>query len=415
MSVRADAEGRYYVAAIPTGTYTVTAEATGFRTESIEALNVDVGRTLVRDFRLAVGDRRETVIVRAEVPLVDRATATVGHVVTAQTVQQIPLNGRHFTDLGLLVPGSVAPSQTGFSTTPIRGIGALAFNTAGNREEAVGFLVNGVTTNNLTFGSLIFEPPLASIQEFKVDNSAFSAEYGHVSGAIVNIVTRSGTDEFRGEAFEFFRNDALDARNFFEFTSPDPHPFERNQFGGSLGGPIMRGRTFFFATYEGLRQRQGLDMNSLVLSDEQRAAATDPVVRQLIPLIPRANFFDADGTPRFVGSAPAVVDTDRWTIDFRHNVGQQRSPPRVLREPAGPLRSSRPRRATAFRDSAACSSRSRSILTINDTHIFGAALLNEARFGRSRLRWAARFRPRRSIRRTSASATASRARSACRR
>jgi hypothetical protein len=147
-------------------------------------------------------------------------------------------------------------------------------------------VVNGVSTNNLTFGSLIFEPPLASIQEFKVDNSAFAAEHGHVSGAIVNLVTRSGGDAFRGEAFEFFRNDALDARNFFEFTTPDPHPFERNQFGGSLGGPIRRGRTFFFASYEGLRQRQGVDLNSLVLSDEQRAAATDPVIRQLIPIDP---------------------------------------------------------------------------------------------------------------------------------
>ena len=144
----------------------------------------------------------------------------------AETVQQIPLNGRHFIDLGLLVPGSVAPSQTGFSSRPIRGIGALAFNTAGNREEAVGFVVNGVSTNNLTFGSLIFEPPLASIQEFKVDNSAFGAEYGHVSGAIVNIVTRSGTDELRGDAFEFFRNDALDARNFFEFTSHGSAPVQ---------------------------------------------------------------------------------------------------------------------------------------------------------------------------------------------
>ena len=148
-------------------------------------------------------------------------------------------------------------------------------------------MVNGVSTNNLTFGSLYFEPPLGSIYEFKVDNSAFAAEHGHVSGAIVNIVSRSGTDRFRGEAFEFFRNDALDARNFFEFTSPDPHPFDRNQFGGSLGGPIWRGRTFFFGSYEGFRQRQGLDMNSLVLSDEQRAAATNPIVRQLIPLIPQ--------------------------------------------------------------------------------------------------------------------------------
>ena len=348
-------------------------------------------------------------------PLVDRATATVGHVVTGPTVQQMPLNGRHFTDLGLLVPGSVAPSQTGFSSRPIRGIGTLAFNTAGNREEAVAFLVNGVSTNNLTFGSLIFEPPLGSIQEFKVDNSGFAAEHGHVSGAIVNIVTRSGTDEIRGDAFEFFRNDALDARNFFEFTSPDPHPFERNQFGGSLGGPIRRGRTFFFAAYEGVRQRQGVDLNSLVLSDEQRAAATDPVIRQLMPLIPRANFFDADGTPRFVGSAPAVVD--QRSLDDRRPAQRrrQRSPARVLRQSVGPgaradLAGQQHSRVRQRRREP-----SRSVLTVERTHIFGSGAPERSALRPHAASMAAPFRPRRSTRWTSASATASRARSDCRR
>jgi hypothetical protein len=383
VSVRADAEGRYYVFAIPNGRFTVTAEANGFRTERIDTLNVDVGRTLVRDFHLAVGELAEAVVVRSEVPLVDRATATLGHVVTAETVQLMPLNGRHFVDLGLLVPGSVAPSQTGFSSRPIRGLGSLAFNTAGNREEAVGFAVNGVTTNNLTFGSLIFEPPVASIQELRVDNSVFAAEHGHVSGAIVNLVTQSGSDTMRGDAFEFLRNDALDARNFFEFTSDRPQSFSRNQFGASAGGPIRRGRTFFFASYEGQKQRQGLDLNSLVLSDGQRAAATDPVVRRLLTLIPRANYFDADGTPRFVGSAPAVADMDRWTIDLRHNAGSRDrfqafygSQHRQSVEP-GAQGNSIPGFGSVFHPST-------SLLTINATHIFGGATLNEARFGRTR-------------------------------
>src|SRR6185503_19174090 len=199
--------------------YEVTVAGDGFRSEVIDALTFEVGRTLVRDFRLDIGPRAEAVVVTAELPLLDRATSTVGHVVSPQAIHEIPLNGRHFVDLGPLVPGSVAPSQTGFSTTPIRGTGALAFNTSGNREEAVGYVVNGVTTNNLTFGSIGFPPPIASIQEFKVDNSAFSAEYGHVSGAVVNLVTRSGSDRFSGSAHNFFRNDALDARNFFEFNT----------------------------------------------------------------------------------------------------------------------------------------------------------------------------------------------------
>jgi hypothetical protein len=384
-AARTDDDGRYHIEAIPAGTYEVTAAATGFRTLVIEQLTFEVGRTLVRDFHLVLGNASETVVVRADVPLVDRASATVGHVVTEQTVQGIPLNGRHFTDLGLLVPASVAPSQTGFSSRPIRGVGALAINTAGNREEAVAFLVNGVTSNNLTFGSLIFEPPLASIQEFKVDNSTFAPEYGHVSGAVVNIVTRSGTDRFRGEMFEFFRNDALDARNFFEFTTADPNPFERNQFGGSMGGPIWPGRAFFYASYEGFRQNQGVDMNSLVLSDAQRASATDPIVQRLIPLIPRANFFDTDGTPRFIGSAPAIVNRDRWTADVQYRVGKNdqlhafygASQVEAL-EPTA--------QGNSIPGFGQASRPFTSQLTVTETHVFGSTFLNEARFGRGRLR-----------------------------
>jgi hypothetical protein len=376
------ADGRYYLPAIPAGPYKVTAAANGFRSEEIESLRVEVGRTLVRDFQLTLGSRSEAVIVRAELPLLDRATSTVGHMVTSRTIQEIPLNGRHFVDLGPLVPGSVAPSQSGFSTTPIRGTGALAFNTAGNREEAVAYVVNGVTTNNLTFGSIGFPPPVASIQEFKVDNSTFSAEFGHVSGAVVNLITRSGTDRFRGEAYEFFRNDALDARNFFELTSPDPHRFERNQFGGSAGGPLIRGHAFFFATYEGLRQRQGVDLNSLVLSDAQRAAATDPAIRQLLPLIPRANFFDSDGTPRFVGSSDASVDENTWTADGRYNAGSRgrvqvfygrQSVDSV--EPASGGTS-----IPGFGQKRAIW---KSTLTVSETHTFSPGLLNEVRFGQT--------------------------------
>ena len=297
-------------------------EAPGFRSERIESLTFEVGRTLVRDFQLAVDTRREAVVVSAELPLLDRATSVVGHVVSAQTVQEIPLNGRHFVDLGLLVPGSVAPSQTGFSTTPIRGTGALAFNTAGNREEAVGYIVNGVTTNNLTFGSIGFPPPVASIQEFKVDNSTFSAEYGHVSGAIVNLVTRSGTDQFRGEAYEFFRNDALDARNFFEFNTAGPasvrsQPVRRHVRRPDPSRPHvllchLRGP----AAAPGHRhERRGAERRAARRRDGSRSSG------RLIPLIPRANYFDADGTPRFVGAADARVDENTWTADVRHNAG----------------------------------------------------------------------------------------------
>jgi carboxypeptidase family protein/TonB-dependent receptor-like protein len=380
--VLTDAEGRYNVPAIPAGSYEVTVAADGFRPEVIQDLTFDVGRTLVRDFRLEIGGRREAVIVTAEIPLLDRATSTVGHVMSPQTIHEVPLNGRHFVDLGPLVPGAVAPSQNGFSTTPIRGTGALAFNTSGNREEAVGYIVNGVTTNNLTFGSIGFPPPVASIEEFKIDNSTFSPEYGHVSGAIVNLITRSGTDQFRGEAYEFSRDGALDARNFFEFTSARPHPFDRNQFGGAVGGPIIRGRTFFFATYEGLRQRQGLDLNSVVPSDQQRAAVTDPSIARLVPLIPRANYFDADGTPRFVGSDAAFVDENTWTVDLRHNAGS-RDRVQVFMGRQQVSMAEPTSQGTSIPGFGLKRHIWKSTVTVNETHSFGDGLLNEARFGQT--------------------------------
>ncbi|HEU5257269.1 MAG TPA: TonB-dependent receptor [Vicinamibacterales bacterium] len=380
--VATNADGRYNVPAIPAGSYEVTAAAEGFRPEIIEKLTFEVGRTLVRDFRLNLGGQSEAVIVTAELPLLDRATSTVGHVVSPQTIRGSPLNGRHFVDLGLLVPGSVAPSQTGFSTTPIRGTGALAFNTAGNREEAVAYVINGVTTNNMTFGSIGFPSPVGSIEEFKVDNSTFRAEYGHVSGAIVNLITRSGTDRFRGEAYEFFRNDALDARNFFEFTSPDPHPFNRNQFGATLGGPVIRGRTFFFATYEGLRQRQGLDLQAVVPSDAQRAAVNDATIARLLPLIPRANYFDADGVPRFVGAGNAVVHENTWTADVRHNAGTSDRIQAFMGRQQVSNREPSPS-GTNIPGFGQVRGVWKSTLTVNETHTFGASLLNEARFGQT--------------------------------
>src|SRR6185503_11238028 len=231
----------------------------------------------------------------------DSATVSVGQVIDQKTVQEIPLNGRYFLDLGLLIPGSVTPPQTGVSTIPVRGSGAFAINTAGNREEAVNYMINGITLTNLWFSSISFQPAISTIQELRIDNSTFSAEYGQNSGAVVNIATRSGTNELHGELFEFFRNDALDARNFFNFTSSRPPPFKRNQFGGAIGGPIYlprfgeggpvfrsgKDRAFFFFNYEVLRQRQGVDLNSLVLSDAQRVSVTDPVITKLIELIPR--------------------------------------------------------------------------------------------------------------------------------
>jgi hypothetical protein len=311
-------EGIYEIPALPVGTYRMKVEARGFRLYTLEALTLDVARTVVQDVHLEVGEISEQVTVKSQPPLIDGATSSVGHVIDGRTVQEIPLNGRYFLDLAALAPGSVTASQSGFSTVPFRGLGALAINTAGNREDTVNYVINGITLNDPLLNGINFQLSVDTVQEFKIDNSTLSAEYGQNSGAVVNVATRSGGSEFHGELFEFLRNDALDARNFFALTASKPAPFKRNQFGGDLGGPIIKRRTFFFFSYEGLRQEQDIELNSVVLSDAQRNSPGDAVIANLIGLIPRANFIDSSGTPRFISSSSAPVNGDQWGMDISH-------------------------------------------------------------------------------------------------
>jgi outer membrane receptor protein involved in Fe transport len=230
--------------------------------------------------------------------------------------------------LGLLIPGSVTPPQNGFLTAPLRGQGSFAINTAGNREDTVNFMVNGINLNDMVQNQITFQPSINTVAEFKVDNSTYSAEYGRNSGAIVNIATRSGSDSYHGEAFEFLRNNDFDARNFFNtktltaggVTTPNPQAtFKRNQFGAAFGGPIIKNKTFFFLSYEGTRQRQGIPLSTTVLSDAERQAvitAANPTSLQLLKLIPAAN----SGANGFVGSATAPVNIDQGTVDISHNL-----------------------------------------------------------------------------------------------
>ncbi len=380
--VQTDSDGNYQVAALPVGDYRVEAQAQGFGAQAANNLTLEVSRIVVQNFQLKVGGVAQEVSVTADTQTVETATTTVGQVINQKTVQEIPLNGRHFVDLGLLIAGSVTPPQNGFLTAPLRGQGSFAFNTAGNREDTVNFMINGVNLNDQVQNQITFQPSINTVQEFKVDNSTFSAEYGRSSGAIANIATRSGTNSYHGEAFEFLRNEKLDARNFFNLQKP---PFKRNQFGGALGGPVLKDRTFFFFSYEGLRQRQGLSLNSGVLRDDQRALVTDPTSKKLTDLIPRANTTGASGEGRFIGSGTAPVNIDQWTGDVSHTIGQNdrvhgyyafqrdfRGEPNLQGNTIpgfGDMRQSH-----------------RQIFTFNETHTFGPNLVNEARFGYNRIR-----------------------------
>src|SRR6266540_4447081 len=326
-TTQSDTDGNYQVAALPVGEYSVEVKLQGFKTNTVDRLPIEVARTVVLNLQMEVGDITQQVVVTSDAPVIESATTSVGTVINQRTVQEIPLNGRHFVDLGLLIPGSVTPPQNGFLTAPLRGQGSFGLNTAGGREDTVNFMINGVNLNDMVQNQITFQPSINTVQEFKVDNSTYSAEYGRNSGAIVNIATRSGSNEFHGETFEFLRNDRLDARNFFDrCPTTDPNcknggrgPFKRNQFGAALGGPIIKDKTIFFFSYEGLRQRQGITLNATVPTQAQRNAVTDPVVKKLLDpaLVPLPNF----GATGLVGSATAPVNLDQWTGDVSHTLG----------------------------------------------------------------------------------------------
>jgi hypothetical protein len=309
--------GRYLIAALEVGSYRIVVRAKGFRTYVVPYLDLQVGRTVVQDFVLSVGEVTEEITVPAGTSIADRSTISVGHLVDRPTIEATPLNGRHFVDLALLAPGSVTPPQTASLARPNR-LSAAAIITAGNREGTTNFLINGINLNDQWNNVLMLQPMLGVIQEFRIDTSTPSAEYGRNSGAVVNIATRSGTNVVHGSLFDVFRDDALDARNYFGSPAADAAPFRRHQFGGDVGGPIVKNTTFFRVAYEGVRQEQGLDVNTVVPSDSQRGSVSDPTIAQLLELIPRANAVDAAGTARFVGFASAPVVVNQTAIDMTH-------------------------------------------------------------------------------------------------
>jgi carboxypeptidase family protein/TonB-dependent receptor-like protein len=382
-SVVSDAAGDYLAASLAPGPYRVEARLSGFQ-DQMRDVDVEVARTAVVNIRLTVGGLSEAVNVSGSSPVIDVATTSVGQVITQRTVQEIPLNGRHFVDLGLLIPGSVTPPQNGFLSAPLRGQGSFAFNTAGNREDTVNFMINGVNLNDPAQNQITFQPSINTVSEFKVDNSTFSAEYGRNSGAIVNIATRSGANDVHGELFEFARDTRFDSRNFFNAEPAPQSLFRRNQFGGNLGGPIVKNRAFFFVTYEGLRQRQGIDINSGVLRDDQRAAVTDPVSKRLLALIPTANATGSKGEGLFVGSATAPVNIDQWTGDVRHNVSNADGV-HLYYAFQRDLRGEPTLQGDTIPGFGDTRHSHRQIMTLNETHIFRSNLVNEARFGFNRI------------------------------
>jgi len=388
-----DSRGIYLVPSLSVGAYRVSVKAPGMAPMTANAVEVSVGSTVQQDFSLKVAATSETVEVSAAPPLIDTNSVSAGAVVNQTTVQEIPLNGRHFVDLALLIPGSVVPPANGFLTAPLRGQGSFSFNSAGAREDSVNFMINGVNLSDPNQNQITFQPTINTVDEFKVDNSTFSAEYGRNSGSIVNIATRAGVDTWHGEAYEFLRNNDLDARNFSNPTfvgsgatlaSNPQSPFKRNQFGGDAGGAVVKDRTFAFLTFEGLRQRQAVPLSATTLSAAQvtqAQATSDPIIRSLLPLIPAAN----SGTNQYVSSAVAPVNIEQGTANFSQ-VFSEKQRVNVYYAIQRDERNEPPTTdANSFPGGGDQRNGNRQLLTVNDSWVLRPTLVNEARLGFNRI------------------------------
>ena len=383
--VVSDSAGNYAVPSLQPGNYSVRVEAAGFAGYRLPSVTLQVDQNVTTNIRLGLAATGEVVQVEGAAPIIDAQTITVGQVIDQKTVQEIPLNGRHFLDLTNLTPGTVVPPVTGSLTSASRGLGANSFDTAGQREDSVNFMINGVNLNDQSQNQITFQPSINTTSEFKISNSTYSAEYGRSSGAIVNVATRSGTNALHGEAFDYLRNNYFDARNYFNRKPSRQNAFIRNNFGGAFSGPLWKDHTFYFLSYEGLRQQQSILFNQPVLSAAQRtelaASPAGAAFGQLVNLIPAGN--NATGTV-YQGASPGPVKTDQFSGDLFHTLSASDNLHAYYawQQDARTEPNLQGNTIPGFGDHRTAH---RQIGTLNEVHIFSPSLVNEARLGFNRI------------------------------
>ncbi len=278
-------DGTYLLPELPVGHYRLEVVAQGFSKYSQEGILLNVNETAFVPVRLAVGTEKQEVNVRGDAQLIQSTVTSLGKTVLSRELLSLPLNGRNFSQLGVLQPG-VTPITPGLAEAggTLREGQAYAVN--GQRPESNNFLMDGANNFSSVDGGFILKPPIDAIAEFRILTNGANAEFGHSAGSTTNIITRSGSNSFHGAAWEFLRNDAMDARNYF---AQQVEPLKQNQFGGTLGGPIHKDKTFFFAFYEGFRNRQGETQSATVPSLLERqgnfSRTIDPSTGRVDPLI----------------------------------------------------------------------------------------------------------------------------------
>lgn len=384
-----DSTGRYYLALLSPGRYEIQASMTGFRTEVRKDLTLTSGQEALVGFVLHVGPIEERSEVAAEAGLIDTTTPTLSEIVDQRKVRDLPLNGRDIVQLIQLQPGvNVARSDAGDILTGGKG---TRITVAGVRPSGNVFMLDGTIINNLAnrvaTGATGQLTGVETVKEFRVLTSNYSSEFSRVFGGAFNIITRSGTNSFHGSLFEFIRNDSFDARNFFDVDKPG---FKRNQFGFSIGGPIIKERSFFFASYEGLRERAGVTVTRTVPDLESRngvvAGRPVAIAQSVIPYLdiwplPTTDPMPGDGSALFVGTFNQPGNEDFFNLRVDHSFSEAHTAlARYTFSNSDQLflpDTSFPEFPNQYRNRP-------QYLTLQLTSVFSPTLLNELRFGFAR-------------------------------
>jgi len=420
--VVSDSDGEYVAPSLPPGTYSISAEMTGFKKLSLANVQLNVDQKARVDLKLEVGATTESVTIQGTVSLVQTESSDLSGTINETQIKNLPLNGRDFVQLTRTLPGVMR----GIPGANIDGAGSLAwrasasFSANGMRTRDNNFLLDGVDNNETWLNSVVIFPSIDALEEFKVQTSTYSAEFGRSSGGVVNIQIKSGQNAFHGSAFEFLRNDALDANDFFNNKNGRAKPpFRQNQFGGTMGGPIRHDKMFFFGDYQGWRIRDSKTYLSTVPTVKMRSGdfseisrvIYDPLTRQpFVGNIIPANQYDPAAKavveklyplPNVAGRKAAngqIIDNflynpvlqreddqfdgkiDNYFSEKNHFFGRY-SFERTHRF----LPATLPHGDAGFTFGAGTGLIRAQSLALNDTHTFGPRWLNEFRFGFSRI------------------------------
>src|SRR5499426_157713 len=397
-------DGVYTAASLAPGEYRVDVQLTGFKPVRREGVRLETGETARIDFDLTVGDLQEQVTVVADSPIMRSETGSLGTVVENQQVMQLPLNGRLFIMLASIVPGVALPPNS-----PLPRIN-------GGRPRTNEYLFDGISVLQPEPGQVAYYPVIDAIQEFKIESNSPPAEFGRFNGGVVNLTTKSGGNAFHGNVFEFFRNENLNATNYFQTGSTAKPEYHRNQYGGMLGGPLVKGRTFFFADYQGQRQSIGRTVTSNVPTLAERSGvfrqniydpattvgntrqpfanntiprgAMDPVALALLERFPLPT--NSATANNYTRTANEIVDQDQGEVRLDHKFASNRDQAfgrlTYFREHAEPVTAFPDGSGTILAGSVAVGPQDTDAWAFasNYQHTFSTNLLNELRIGDTR-------------------------------